>query len=316
MSPKHPICRDLEPDLVAAAIGEAGAAATERVRDHVDRCAPCRDDFTRYRQIEGVCEGLRQAPPTAEEARSRRNLACQLADLKRRIVSYAIFPSPLGNILIARSEDGVSVVEYLGQGKSIAASRLREIANVEPVEGGDVEQYQRELLEFLEGRRTRLDWPLDLRFARGDFDRMVLTAAARIPYGAVTSYAKIASEIGKPSAARAVAQALRWNPLPLVVPCHRVVGSSGMLTGYAGDKLGMKRQILAVEGVPTAKERVTRDTMYVRYKDDSEYCVPTCGSLSKKSLAELTLFGSRGHAEASGLGPCTTCRPDLHPIVH
>jgi len=315
MSPKHPICRDLEPDLVAAAIGEAGAAATERVREHVGRCVACRDDFNRYRQIEGVCEGLRQAPPSDDEARSRRTLACRLADLKRRIVSYGIFGSPLGNILIARSEDGVSLVEYLGHGKSLAASRLREIADVEPVEGGDVERYHRELIDYLEGRRTRLDWPLDLKFARGDFDRTVLTAAARIPYGAVTSYARIASEIGKPSAARAVAQALRWNPLPLVVPCHRVVGSSGMLTGYAGDKLGMKRQILAVEGVPTAKERVARDTMYVRYKDDAEYCVPTCGSLSKRTLAELTLFGSRRHAEAIGLGPCTSCRPDLHPIA-
>lgn len=316
MSPKHPVCRDLEPDLVAAAIGEAGAAATDRVREHVSRCAPCHDDFTRYRQIEGVCEGLRQESPSPDEARSRRSLACRLADLKRRVVAYRIFPSPLGNILIARSEDGVSMVEYLGEARTFAASRLSKVADIDPVEGGeDVERYHRELIDFLEGRRTQLDWPLDFRLARGDFDRTVLTAAARIPYGAVTSYARIASDIGKPSAARAVAQALRWNPLPLVVPCHRVVGSSGMLTGYGGDKLEMKRQILAIEGVPTAKERVTRDTMYVRYKDDVEYCVPTCGSLSQRSLAELTLFGSRTHAEAIGLGPCTTCRPDLHPLT-
>jgi O-6-methylguanine DNA methyltransferase len=146
----------------------------------------------------------------------------------------------------------------------------------------------------------------------------VLTAAGRIPYGAVTSYARIASEIGRPSASRAVAQALRFNPLPVVVPCHRVVGSSGALTGYAGDKLGMKRQILAVEGVPTTKTRewsVARDNMYVRYKDDMAYCVPTSGDLPKRSLAELTLFGSREQIDALGLQPCTDCRPDLHPLA-
>jgi methylated-DNA-[protein]-cysteine S-methyltransferase len=320
MSSQHPICRDLEPDLVAAATGEAGAAATERVREHVGRCTPCRDDFERYRSIEGMCERLRERPAGGDEARARRALACRLADLKRRIVTYRIFPSPLGNILLARSEDGVSLVEYLGEARTFQASRLAREGDVEAVEDGEeIERHARELLDYLEGRRTRLDWPLDFRLARGEFDRMVLTAAAQIPYGAVTSYARLAAEIGKPTAARAVAQALRWNPVPVVVPCHRVVGSSGSLVGYAGDKIGLKRRLLDVEGVPTAKTardwQVARGTMYVRYKADAEYCVPTCGSLSKRSLAALTLFGSRERAEAIGLGPCTTCRPDLHPIA-
>ena len=319
MSPKHPVCRDLEPDLVAAAIGEAGAAATDRVRDHVARCTDCRDEFSRYRQIEGVCEGLRRESSSQDEARARRELMSRLADLKRRIVHYRIIGSPLGHVLLARSEDGIALVEYLGHAKSFAASRLAKVADVDAVEDdGRLERYSRELLEFIEGRRTRLDWPLDLRLARGDFDRVVLTAAARIPYGAVTSYAHIAAEIGKPSAARAVAQALRWNPLPLVVPCHRVVGSSGALTGYAGDKLGMKRQILSVEGVPTTKSHewsVARAGMYVRVRNEMEYCVPTCGDLSRRSLAELTLFGTREHVEALGLGPCKDCRPDLHPLA-
>ena len=317
---QHPVCRDLEPDLVAAAIGEAGAAASERVRDHVARCAPCRDDFQRYRAIDGVCDRLREQPVAGgDDARARRALQCQLADLKRRMVAYRIFPSPLGNILIARSEDGVSLVEYLGEARSFAASRLSRVADVEAVEDGEeLARYHRELLDYLEGRRTRLEWPLDFRLARGEFDRMVLTAAARIPYGAVTSYARLAAEIGKPSAARAVAQALRWNPVPVVVPCHRIVGSSGMLVGYAGDKTILKRRLLDVEGVRTEKAprdwQIARDAMYVRYKDDAEYCVPTCGSLSKRSLAELTLFGTRRCAEAIGLGPCTSCRPDLHPL--
>jgi O-6-methylguanine DNA methyltransferase len=316
MSPKHPVCRDLEPDLVAAAIGEAGVAATDRVRTHVDRCPPCRDDFNRYRQIEGVCDGIRREPPGADEARARRDLVCRLADLKRRIVHYRIIPSPMGHVLIARSEDGISCVEYLGEADTFAGSRLAKVAELDAVEDtGGLERYSRELVEYLEGRRTQLDWPLDLRLARGEFDRTVLGAAARIPYGAVTSYARLATEIGKPSAARAVAQALRWNPVPVVVPCHRVVGSSGALVGYAGDKLGLKRTILSVEGVRTTAAEICRESMYVRYKDDAEYCVPSCGSLSKRSLAELTLFCAREHAEAIGLGPCTTCRPDLHPLT-
>jgi methylated-DNA-[protein]-cysteine S-methyltransferase len=319
MSSRHPICRDLEPDLVATAVGEAGAAASERVREHVARCTSCREDFDRYRAIDGVCDRLRERPAGGDEARARRELACRLADLKRRIVTYRIFPSPLGNILIARSEDGISLVEYLGDARTFKASRLARTADVEAVEDGEtLERPYSELIEYLEGRRKQLDWPLDLRLARGDFDRMVLTAAARIPYGAVTSYARLASEIGKPSAARAVAQALRWNPVPLVVPCHRVVGSSGALVGYAGDKIGMKQRLLSVEGVPTQKLphdwHVARQRMYALGKGETEYCVPTCGSIGKRSLAEVTLFGSRERAEACGFTPCTSCRPDLHPI--
>jgi len=319
MSPKHPICRDLEPDLVAAAVGEAGAAASERVREHVTRCEPCRNDFDRYRAIEGVCDRLRERPVGGDDARARRELACRLADLKRRIVTYRIFPSPLGNILIARSEDGIALVEYLGEARTIQASRLARTSDVEAIEDGEeIERHYRELTDFLEGRRTRLDWPLDMRLARGEFDRTVLSAAARIPYGAVTSYGRLAAEIGKPSASRAVAQALRWNPLPLVVPCHRVVGSSGLLVGYAGDKVGLKHRLLSVEGVPTQKMpsdwQVARQSMYALGKGETEYCVPTCGSIGKRSLAEVTLFGSRERAEACGFTPCTACRPDLHPI--
>jgi O-6-methylguanine DNA methyltransferase len=164
----------------------------------------------------------------------------------------------------------------------------------------------------------RFGWSLDFRLSRGEFDRRVLEATAAIPYGAVTSYAHLASSIGKPTAARAVAQALRWNPVPLVVPCHRVVGSSGALVGYAGDKTDLKHRLLSVEGVRTRRTprdyAIAREAMYACLEGEREYCLPSCSGLSATSLARLTLFGSRETAEACGLAPCTTCRPDLHPL--
>ena len=144
-----------------------------------------------------------------------------------------------------------------------------------------------------------------------------LRATSEIPYGAVCSYAGLATELGKPSAARAVAQALRWNPLPIVVPCHRVVGSSGALVGYAGSKLGLKERLLAVEGVPTvAGTRLPRDAMYVTLPGESSYCLPTCAWIPTADHPQRFLrFGSRVRAEAAGLAPCTDCRPDLHPLA-
>lgn len=318
MSRIQPTCRDIEAELVAVGTGEAPPATVRVVEAHVAGCAPCRDELREYRALEGLVTDLRRAPsPAADPALARAELESRLADLRRRLVTFGIFSSPLGPILIARSGEGVSMVEYL-ESQAAATSRLARLAGVDAVEDEtETEALYRDLLDYLEGRRTRLDWPLDLRLASSDFQRRVLQVTSRLPYGAVTSYAHIARDIGAPAATRAVAQALRWNPVPIAIPCHRVIGSSGDLTGYAGNKVSLKQRLLALEGVPVTAGRalqIERRAMYVRYLAQSEYCLPTCGELESTPLAELTLFGSRAGAEAAGLAPCTDCRPDLHPI--
>ena len=322
MSEKPAVCVRIEDDLLAAAMGEAASSAAKRVERHLTTCVSCRREFQEYRAVDGAVTTLRkEPPPVGSQAQSRERLETRLADLRNRLLAYRIFPSPLGQILIARSELGISLVEYLERGTSLRASRLSHEPGVETVEGGaELEAIYRELLEYLGGSRRRLDWPLDLRLARSDFQRTVLQATAAVPYGAVIPYAGIAREVGKASATRAVAQALRWNPLPIVIPCHRVIGSSGALTGYAGSKIDIKQKLLSVEGVPTAKKAgvlgITPQTMYMLYPGDREYCLPTCPSLHTRRPSPLTRFASREDAESVGLSPCTACRPDLHPISH
>ncbi|OLC63421.1 MAG: hypothetical protein AUH76_06370, partial [Candidatus Rokubacteria bacterium 13_1_40CM_4_67_11] len=224
----------------------------------------------------------------------------------------------LGQILIGQSEQGVSLVEYLGSRGDVRHSRLAHMRGVEAVEdGAEVEARYRELMEYLEGKRTRLEWPLDLRLVRSDFHRHVLSATSEIPYGAVTSYAGLACQVGKPTAARAVAQALRWNPLPIVIPCHRVIGTSGALTGYAGDKLGLKQQLLSTEGVRTQKTTIPRNSMYVSFPGETFYCLPSCSWIpTSEHPHRLIFFGTRDRAEASGRTACGDCRPDLHPLTN
>jgi methylated-DNA-[protein]-cysteine S-methyltransferase len=313
---KSAVCVDIEPDLVATAVGEAEAATAHRVQAHVERCGPCRDELARYRAIEGEVTAMRSHLLAAPHVtRARGELESRLADLRSRLVAYKVFPSPIGNILIARSEQGVLLIEYLGRAHRPDTSRLRRLG-AELVEGDDVEVLHRELLEYLDGRRARLSWPLDLRLVQSDFHREVLQATAAIPYGAVASYAGLAREVGRPRAVRAAAQALRWNPLPIVIPCHRVIGSSGALTGYAGGE-ATKRKLLEAEGIPIVRGHddlhVVRDAMYVLAPGDREYCLPTCASIDPFPLGGR-LFGSRERAEAVGLAPCTSCRPDLHPL--
>jgi methylated-DNA-[protein]-cysteine S-methyltransferase len=320
MRPGYPVCRAIEPDLVAVAVHEAGAAAAERVAEHVRGCRSCREELEEYRAVDRLVGSIRASRLTGDDATlARAELESRLADLRSRILRFGVHASPLGPILLARSELGVSLVRYL-EGDAPLAAQVRRWVGDDAVEDRmATEGLHRDLLDYLEGRRSRLDWPLDLRRARSDFQRRVLGATLALPYGGVTSYAGIAREIGAPEAVRPVAQALRHNPLPIAIPCHRVIGNSGALVGYAGRRVSLKQRLLAIEGVPTVAPRgglrVPRERMYVRYLHETEYCVPSCGSLAERPLAELTLFGSRARAEAAGLGPCTSCRPDLHPLA-
>jgi O-6-methylguanine DNA methyltransferase len=320
MSPSVTSCRAIQPDLVASATGDASPAAVARVKEHVDGCPPCRQEMERYRSIDRIVGDIRRAPIAGDRASVvRGDLEWKLAELRRRAVTARVWSSPLGPILIARSDEGVVAVEYLESARGAAASRLLRGHGIEIIEDGtETEGFYQQILEYLAGERTRLAWPLDFRLAGSEFQREVLRATAALPYGAVVSYAHLAREIGRPTATRAVAQALRHNPLPIVVPCHRVVGSSGALTGYAGNKLGLKERLLTLEGVPLAharrEGRIVRDAMYMRADHDTEYCVPTCGALRTLPLWRLTLYSTRSRAEAAGLAPCTSCRPDLHPI--
>ena len=320
MNPSYPPCRAIQPDLVATATGDARPGAEARVHEHVAACVSCRQEFDRYRAIDRVVDDIRRAPVARDRADIvRGDLEYRLAELRRRAVTARVWNSPLGPILIARSDRGVALVEYLDSARGLEASRTLRGAGIEVLEdGNETEAFYQQILEYLAGDRSRLAWPLDYRLASSDFQREVLQATAALPYGAVISYARLAREIGRPTATRAVAQALRHNPLPIVVPCHRVIGGTGSLTGYAGDKLGLKERLLAIEGVKVTHAhrdpRISRDRMYIVADHDTEYCVPTCGSLSTLPLWRLTLFGARDRAEAAGLAPCTSCRPDLHPL--
>lgn len=318
MTTSIPTCREVEPDIIAMAAAEASPAAVRRVESHVAGCEECRSELGQYRVLEGMVSELRGvAAPGTGPTLARAELENRLADLRSRLVRFGVFDSSLGPILIGTTEQGVSVVEYLPSRASAGVKLAR--GGADAVEDrARTEGLYRELAEYLEGRRNRLDWPLDFRLARGDFQRRVLEATARLPYGAVASYAGIAREIGAPRASRAVAQALRRNPVPIAVPCHRVVGSDGDLVGYAGNLVGLKQRLLALEGIRTAGGRkgyhIERDAVYYRHLDESEYCLPTCGSISTKPLGEFTLYASRTRAEAMGLAPCTSCRPDLHAL--
>jgi methylated-DNA-[protein]-cysteine S-methyltransferase len=170
--------------------------------------------------------------------------------------AYGFVDSPFGPLLLAVSKRGVVRVEYPDR-ESDADHRLEELAeDVSPrvMESRRItEGARRELDEYFAGKRQHFTVPVDFSLLRG-FGRRVLENTANIPFGAVATYREMAARAGSPRASRAAGNALASNPVPIVVPCHRVVHSGGGLGGYTGG-LDRKITLLKLEGVEIPERR-------------------------------------------------------------
>ena len=164
------------------------------------------------------------------------------------VLRYVTFDTELGRFLIAGGDRGLRVVAF---GKKLDAERIlsRETRGERVVAVEDRIRLRRvvdSVRGYLAGAREPLDHRLDLSGVT-EFNRRVLEVVRGIPYGVLRSYKWVASEIGSPRATRPVGQALSHNPLPIVIPCHRVVNSDGSLGGYSGGGPDMKRRLIEIE---------------------------------------------------------------------
>jgi methylated-DNA-[protein]-cysteine S-methyltransferase len=175
-------------------------------------------------------------------------LAARAADEHLLHVRYASLDTPVGRLLLAATAGGLLRISYSDSWseEEVLADLARTVSPRLVEAPALLDPARRELDEYFEGRRTAFDLPLDWRLVRG-FGRRVLQATARIPFGEVSTYGEIAARAGSPRASRATGNALGANPLPIVVPCHRVLRAGGALGGYTGG-LDRKRRLLAIEG--------------------------------------------------------------------
>jgi methylated-DNA-[protein]-cysteine S-methyltransferase len=167
-------------------------------------------------------------------------------------VAYATHDSAVGRLLLAATPDGLVRLAYLDDGEQEDAVLEQLAARVSPrilSAPRRLDEPRRELEQYFAGTRNRFEVPIDWQLTRG-FGRRVLEAAVRIPFGSVSTYKQVADEAGSPRGSRAAGNALGANPLPIVVPCHRVLHSTGGLGGYTGG-LERKRLLLAIESGQT-----------------------------------------------------------------
>jgi methylated-DNA-[protein]-cysteine S-methyltransferase len=189
---------------------------------------------------------LREAPTRSKEAAER--LADAAASRGLLDLAYGFADSPFGELLLVMSNRGLVRVGYPDRDVD---DELEELANtISPrilESARSIDGVRGEMDRYFDGKLKRFTVPVDLSVAHG-FRRRVLEATARIPFGSVSTYREVAEKAGSPRATRAAGNALGSNPIPIVVPCHRVVRTGGGLGGYTGG-LDRKVTLLTIEGV-------------------------------------------------------------------
>jgi methylated-DNA-[protein]-cysteine S-methyltransferase len=161
-------------------------------------------------------------------------------------VAYDLVETPIGTLFVAATERGLARIVYDADPDRevdwlARTFGVRVLRTTKPID-----EARRELGEYFDGRRHEFDLPVDLASIAG-FNRRVLGELARVPYGEVVTYGQLAARADRPRAARAVGTVMNRNPLPIVLPCHRVIGANGKLVGYGGG-LERKEALLRLEG--------------------------------------------------------------------
>jgi methylated-DNA-[protein]-cysteine S-methyltransferase len=237
--------------LPARIVGDLTDQDQSWLLEHTGDCSYCANELRRF---DLIGEALTTAG--AIDADALEPPPVKLPHRDR--VWYTGIDSPVGPLILAATPEGLREIEYAAnvaepafvsrmRKRGVDAIRLERIEDASPQVRSHLERAASQLHEYFGGRRAKFDVPLDWG-AMAPFQRAVLEATAAVPFGHLDTYGGIARKIGKPGATRAVGNALGRNPIPVIVPCHRVIRSDATIGGYTGG-LEIKQHLLSHEGV-------------------------------------------------------------------
>jgi O-6-methylguanine DNA methyltransferase len=221
-----------------------------------------------------------------------------------------VVKSPLGNLLVAATARGVACNHYLRDGADLAASIEHLRLYFDLVEDRRAaESIGEEVRLYLAGEAGALRHKVDLALAQSPFQKKVLDKLNAVPRGAVISYGGLGAAAGAAKAARAVGNALHNNPVPIYVPCHRVIASNGGIGGYGGG-LRRKLKLLRAEGfaIDDRAEKISQAAVW-GHRRSRIYCKPDCPTVSRTDPAQVMFFAGAEAARKAGLRPCKVCLP-------
>ncbi|MEX0805433.1 MAG: methylated-DNA--[protein]-cysteine S-methyltransferase [Candidatus Binatia bacterium] len=242
--------------------------------------------------------------------RSRGKVNKALQRIRRPQAAVGVVKSKLGNLLVAMTARGIALNHYLEDTRNVAAAVAKLRLEFDPVEDqrvvGEVGQ---EVNRYLTGEVNVLRQNIDLTLAGNAFQKKVLDRLQTVPRGAVISYQALGAAVGSASSARAVGNALHNNPVPIYVPCHRVISSDGRIGGYAGGA-ARKLQLLRSEGFAVDDDTTSLPgTTVWGHRGTKIYCRLGCRTRARVDRARTLFFADPEQAQRAGMRPCKICRP-------
>ena len=243
--------------------------------------------------------------------RSRGRLDRALKHIRRPEVAVGVVKTPLGALLVALGSRGIVLNHYLLDASDLTDAIAQLRLAWDPVEDARATaEVGDEIRRHLAGESKALRQKVDLILAATPFHRKVLDKLQEIPRGALISYQALGAAAGAPKSARAVGNAMHNNPVPIYVPCHRVIASDGAIGGYGGG-VSRKLQLLRSEGFVFAGsgENKLPDGVVLGHKRTQIFCRRNCRSVAAAGRAQLLFFADPTAAERAGMRPCKICRP-------
>jgi methylated-DNA-[protein]-cysteine S-methyltransferase len=234
--------------FVAYITGDLPRTEKSELDRHTRQCPECRLRLSAFRSAKSRLDRIFSKSPRRHElAPAEQLLGALLAQIPEKRIYYdTVSLSGFGTVLLAATDRGLCFLSFRPHAENDYVKRWNEADFTVRRSGTALSEPIRELREYFSGKRKRFDVPTDLVFA-SDFTKEVLAQTARIKFGQVRTYQDVALAMGKPKSVRAVGNALGRNPIPIVVPCHRVVATGGGLGGFTGG-ISYKRKLLAIEG--------------------------------------------------------------------
>lgn len=245
----HP---EVDPCVVAESampgliVGDLNDLETRWIQSHLAGCTWCRQIFRTFSDVSDALDNIQRIHNEHADSHPRPPLAASLLGLRE--ARYGFMETPRGQILIATTEQGVCAVSWLRHSDHEATLRdIEERGMLATPSQEAVAPVVDQLRLYFDGLLTTFDLDVDLT-GTSEFTHRALDAIRSIPYGEVVTYGEVATMIGQPGATQAVGNAMGKNPVPIIVPCHRVVRADGNMGHYTGGP-DIKKMLLAVEGV-------------------------------------------------------------------
>jgi O-6-methylguanine DNA methyltransferase len=240
-------------------------------------------------------------------AEGRSRVERELRRVRRPIAKVGVIHTALGNLMVAEGPRGILAIHYMdGKGWGPIPMLRRNYDVIEDQPAAD--RIGEEIKRFLSGDDKALTHKIDLSLVASDFQRRAYLKLCNVPRGSVVTYQSLAASVGAPDGQRAIGNTMASNPVPIYVPCHRVIKSDGSIGNYGGG-VARKLKLLRAEGFAVGKDLRVPSRAVMGHQRTHIFCRPECSAAKRADRARMFIFADSENAQRAGLRACKLCHP-------